>query len=150
MWHFEKVTTKMAFPPRTIWTHNPLKWPKIPYFQKSSSWSYFFFKSMCCGYSCTSRFLTICWIKFGQNLPVWLFFWHFGRLLRTKWTHWPDSFKILLGHLEPHYPFYGIHNLCQKMPDNILKESYQYVHLFQSKRPKCQKNIKNGQYVFSV
>ena len=36
----------------------------------------------------------------------------------------------------------GTLNLCQKIPDKILKESYQIVHSVQSKHPKCQKTTK--------
>ena len=49
-------------------------------------------------------------------------------------------------HLEPKYPRVGTLNLCQKMTDKNLKDSWQYVHSDHSKRPKCQKNNENGQF----
>ena len=85
-----------------ICTHNPLKWPEIPYFQKSPSWLYFFSKVYVVGtdkmqkesgqINCTEpRKCQKC----AQNWPFLLFFWHFGRLLWSEWTYCHESYKIL-------------------------------------------------------
>ena len=92
-----------------ICTHNPLKWPQIPYFQKSPSWLYFFSKVCVVGtlnlsqemsdkmqkesgqINCTEPRKCQC----AQNGIFSWFFWHFGCLLWSEWTYCHESFKIL-------------------------------------------------------
>ena len=67
--------------------------------------------------------------------------WLFGAIIGLFWP-----FLSLYEPFGAKLPLVGTLNLCQKMPDKILKDSCQYVHSVHSKRPKCQKNNENGQF----
>ena len=89
------------------------KMVRNPLFSKIPKLVVFLFKSMCCGYSKLVpgdvwqdakwiRTILLHWTektsKIWSKLTIfWVFFWPFGRLLWSKWTHWHESYKILSG-----------------------------------------------------
>ena len=90
----------------------------------------------------------------------WFFFWPFGRLLRSKWTHWHESLKILSsifwhkfrvgtrGWLASNGP-YSIKN-GSKRPKNgpILTFSHFNIIYMAHRKVNSPKHLKDGEIFF--